>query len=70
MATKAKTILSSLYELGDNPCGLVCKWFTPPPRKSLTKSVLRHISTIITLSQLCSRAVAKAVIFQYSPRVK
>ena len=69
MATKAKTILSSLYELGDNPCGLVCKWFTPP-RKSLTKSVLRYISTIITLSQLCSRTVAKAVIFQYSPRVK
>ena len=69
MTTKAKTILSSLYELGDNPYGLVCKWFTPP-RKSLIKSVLHHISTIITLSQLCSRAVAKAVIFQYSPRVK
>gem|GEM_PF-2673161 len=31
MATKAKTILSSLYELGDNPYGLVCQWFTPPP---------------------------------------
>ena len=42
----------------------------PPLRKSLTKSVLRHISTIITLSQLCSRAVATVVIFQYSPRVK
>jgi len=70
MATKAKTILSSLYELGDNPYGLVCQWFTPPPRKSLTKSVLHHTSTIITLSQLCSRTVAKAVIFQYSPRVK
>jgi len=69
MATKAKTILSSLYELGDNPYGLVCQWFTPP-RKSLTKSVLHHTSTNITLSQLCSRTVAKAVIFQYSPRVK
>ena len=32
MATKAKTILSSLYEFGDNPYGLVCKWFTPPPQ--------------------------------------
>ena len=32
MATKAKTILSSLYELGDNPYGLVYKWFTPPPQ--------------------------------------
>gem|GEM_PF-1698903 len=31
MTAKAKTILSSLYELGDNPYGLVCKWFTPPP---------------------------------------
>ena len=66
MTTKAKTILSSLYELGDNPCGLVCQWFTPP--KSLIKSVLRHISTIITILQQSSRAVATAVIFRKTRR--
>ena len=67
MTTKAKTILSSLYELGDNPCGLVCQWFTPP-HKSLIKSALRHISTIITILQQSSRAVATAVIFRKTRR--
>ncbi|MFC2720436.1 MAG: hypothetical protein ACFN40_07750 [Bacteroidota bacterium] len=51
MTTKAKTILSSLYETGGSPCGRVFEC-----HKQLINNTLYHISTIITISQLCSRA--------------
>ena len=38
------------------------------PNKLLINSILRHTSTIITISQLCSRAVAMAVIFRKTRR--
>ena len=69
MTAKVKAILSSLYETEGSPCGRVFEWFTPP-NKLLINSVLLHTSTIITISQICSQAVVKAVIFQYNPSVK
>ena len=67
MTTKAKTILSSLYETRGSPCGRVFEWFTPP-NKSLTNNTLQHTSTIITISQQSSRAVATDVIFRKTRR--
>ena len=47
-----------------------CLRVVHPSHKLLTNSVLLHTSTIITISQICSQAVVKAVIFQYNPSVK